>query len=92
MSTYFDIEADLIDYEVKPEEPYLTQDLLGKYVILQDEVLKCTNPTSSGKPILLYSSEVLVDDNPSQEKIFQMKLKGQFRPSMFVAHHHSKGS
>jgi len=92
MTTYFDIEADLADYDVEPDEPYLTKDLLGKYVILQNEVLKCTNPTGNAMPILLYSSEILVDADPSKEKIFEMKLKGQFRPSTFVAHHHSKGS
>ena len=91
MSIYFDIEADTRDYEVESDEPYLTKDLGGRYVILQDELLKAKNPTENTMP-LLYSSQILIDDNPSKAVIFKMKLKGQFRPSTFVAHHHSKGS
>ena len=92
MNTYFDIEADLKDYDVEPDEPYLTKGLDGKYVILQNEVLTCTNPTGNAMPVLLYSSEIIIDADPSKEKIFEMKLKGQVRPSTFVAHRHSKGS
>jgi hypothetical protein len=43
---YFDIEADLDDYEIEAEEPYLTKGLDGKYVVLQDEVL--TTATTIG--------------------------------------------
>lgn len=92
MKTYFDIEADIKDYDVEADEPYLTKDLGGSYVILQNEILKGTNPTGNAMPVLLYSSEILIDANPSEETIFKMKLKGQFRPSTFVAHRHSKGS
>ena len=93
MKTYFDIEAcDIDEYEIEAEEPYLTQGLDGKYVILQDEVLAKANTLGKAKPILLYSSEIIIDPDPSEETIFKMKLKGQFRPSTFVAHRHSKGS
>lgn len=92
MTKYFDIEADVEDYDVEAEEPYLTKDLGGAYVILQNEVLTTATTIGKAKPILLYASEIVIDDNPSEEMIFKMKLKGQFRPSTFVAHRHSKGS
>lgn len=57
------------DYAVEISDPYLTKDVLGNYVILQDETL-------IKHQTLMYSSEILVDDNPSAIKIFQMKLKG----------------
>lgn len=84
MSLYFDIEADLADYNIEAEESYLTKGLDGKYVILQDEVLTTVTTIGEAKPILLYASEIIIDINPSKEKIFQMKLKGLFRPSKFA--------
>ena len=71
---------DLSDYDVEVGEPYLHKDMNGKYVILQDETL--TRQGSTGiDQIQMYSSEILIDPDPSDAKIFQMKLKGAIRES-----------
>jgi len=82
MTSYSAMTVD-DDYKVDYEEPYLTRDIGGKYVILQNEILKCLNPTGNGGPLLLYSSEILIDDNPSDEKIFKMKLAGAYVQQRF---------
>jgi len=69
---------DMTDYDVEIGEPYLKKDALGKYVILQDETMTRNGEIGSNQ-ILLYSSEILVDDNPSEAEIFKMKLKGAYR-------------
>jgi len=80
MTKYFDIEPVAEDYDVEADEPYLTKDLGGAYVILQNEVLTRATTIGKAKPVLLYSAEIIIDANPSKEKIFQMKLKGAYKP------------
>jgi len=66
------IEEDPTEYKFVAGDPYLTQDLLGKYVILQDETL-------SRDGYVFSHSEILIDDNPSDHVIFVMKLRGAVR-------------
>ena len=68
---------DLDDYELEVGDPYLTKDLLGKYVVLQDETLTRYDGTA------LTHSEILLDDNPSDHVIFVMKLRGAVRESLW---------
>lgn len=68
----------LNDYDVRLSEPYLTKDIMGDYVILQDETLYSKNPTMQGH-VLIFVSEILIDDNPSEKEIFKYKLKGSIR-------------
>ena len=68
------------DYDVEVGEPYLQKDMNGKYVILQDETLTRHEDSGQGQ-ILMYSSEILIDPDPSNAKIFKMKLKGAVRGS-----------
>lgn len=73
---------NLDDYDVRISEPYLTKDIMGKYVILRDEVMYSENPTPQGHG-LIFMSEILVDDNPSDKDIFKYKLKGAVKKSTF---------
>lgn len=73
------IKIDSDDYDLEISEPYLTKDAVGNYVILQDETL---TKQGNGWPIdqvLMHSSEILIDDSPSDAEIFKMKLKGVYR-------------
>jgi len=76
----------LVDYDVRLGEPYLTKDMMGKYVILRDETMCSKNSTLQGHD-LIFMSEVLVDDNPSDQEIFKYKLKGNVRVSKFLIGH-----
>lgn len=79
------IPDKLDDYDVRLGEPYLTKDTVGNYVILQDETLYCKNPTMQGHA-LVFMSEILVDDNPSDKEIFKYKLKGAVRGCRFLTY------
>ncbi len=74
------IIEDPSDYDVEVGEPYLHKDMNDKYVILQDETLTRHEDSGQGQ-ILMYSSEILIDPDPSDAKIFKMKLKGAIRGS-----------
>ena len=71
---------DLSDYDVEVGEPYLHKDMNDKYVILPDETLTRHEDSGQGQ-ILMYSSEILIDPDPSDATIFKMKLKGAVRGS-----------
>ncbi len=73
------------DYDIRLGEPYLTKDTVGNYVILQDETLYSKNPTIQGQA-LVFMSEILIDDNPSDKEIFKYKLKGAVRGCRFLTH------
>ena len=77
---------DFDDYRFEADEPYLTKDIMGKYVILQDEMIMGAGAS------IFYTSEILVNPDPSEAEIFRMKLKGRFRRNTFATGHHSKGS
>lgn len=65
------------EYIVIIGDPYLTTDLNGNYVVLQDEY---TFLAPIGKGVdLVYETEALVDSNPTEEEIFRLKLKGAVR-------------
>ncbi len=71
------------DCRVRVRKPYLTKDIMGNYVILQDETVFCKNPTIQGHK-LIFSSEILVDDSPSEKEIFKYKLKGAVKGNTFL--------
>jgi len=68
----------LDDYDVRVGEPYLAMNVMGNYVVLQDEVLFSQSASGSGDEMILMT-EILVDDNPSDKEIFKYKLKGNVR-------------
>lgn len=71
------IIKNLSKYDVETSEPYLTKDVIGNYVILQDEMITYEQDGLGGN--LIYQNENLIDPKPSPEKIFQMMLKGEYR-------------
>lgn len=73
----------LNDYDVRLGKPYLTKDILGNYVILQNETLYSENPSIQGHE-MIYMTEILIDDNPSEKEIFKYKLKGAVRGNRFT--------
>ena len=77
---------NLTNYGVRVSEPYLSKNIAGNYVIIQDEVLYSENPTMQGHE-LIFMSEILVDDNPSEKEIFKYKLKGDVKAKKFLIGH-----
>ncbi len=73
------------NYDIRLSEPYLTKDIMGNYIILQDETLYSKNPTMQGQA-LIFMSEILIDDNPSKKEIFKYKLKGAVRGCRFLTY------
>lgn len=71
------------DYIVVVGDPYLTTDMAGKYVVLQDEQM-FSAPSGEGVD-KVYETEALVDPNPSEEEIFRLKLKGATKPHRLYA-------
>jgi len=73
---------DRKDYDVEVGEPYLSKDIDGKYVILQDETLTMRGKNSHPiDQVVMHSAEILIDPDPSDAEIFRMKLKGAIRGS-----------
>ena len=75
--------GSLNDYRMRVSKPYLTKDIMGNYVILQDEILHSNNYDKFGGQ-LIYHNKILLDDNPSKKEIFKYKLKGAVRGNMFL--------
>jgi len=67
------------EYGLVVGEPYLWRDYNGKYCILQDETMLKTD--ENGHVNALYSSEELVDPNPSEAEIFKFILAGKVKKS-----------
>ncbi len=80
------IVTDPDDYNVRITEPYLAKDIMGNYVILQDETMYSENSTTQGHD-LIFLSEILVDDHPSDKEIFKYKLKGAVKGHTFLTDH-----
>ncbi len=70
------------EYAILVSEPYLTRDWFGKYVILQEESVFSAPKKNIGVD-QCYTTEVLVNADPSEEEIFKMKLKGEVRKSVW---------
>jgi len=66
------------EYIVIVGDPYLTTDVEGRYVVLQDEHMFSAEVGSGVDQV--YMTEALVDPNPSEEEIFRLKLKGAVKP------------
>lgn len=62
------------EYIVVVGDPYLTTDIAGKYVVLQNEQTFSALPGKGADQV--YETEALVDPNPSEKEIFRLKLKG----------------
>lgn len=65
------------EYGIHVSDPYLTTDWEGNYVILRDEKV-FSAPKGLGVD-QFYETETLVDDHPTEEEIFRLKLKGAVR-------------
>jgi len=71
------------EYAILTDEPYLTIDRFGKYVILREETVFSAPKKDEGID-QCYTSDVLVDANPSEAEIFRMKLKGMYRSPLLA--------
>lgn len=71
------------EYAILKGEPYLTKDIGGVYVILQEETIFSTAKKGEGID-QCYTTEALVNPEPSKKTIFEYKLRGAVRESKFA--------
>lgn len=79
------------EYGVHTSDEYLARDWNGKLVILKEETVFGTD--AAGSVDSMYTTEVLVDPDPTPEKIFLYTLKGEnIRASNIAVQPHSEDS
>ena len=61
------------EYGIHIGDEFLARDWHGKLVVLREETMFKTN--EHGRVVDVYTTEILVDPEPSEEKIFLLKLK-----------------
>lgn len=84
MSTVNDPNADELDereYAILRGEPYLTKDAEGRYVILLEETIFSAKKGEGTDQC--YTTDVLVNPEPSDKEIFEFRLRGAVRENTF---------
>ena len=77
------------EYAILKGDPYLTKDIAGVYVILQEETI-FSSPKKDAGIDQCYTTEALIDPEPSRKTIFEYKLRGAVRESTFATGHRPK--
>lgn len=70
------------EYAILKGEPYLTKDSVGRYVILQEETIFSAAKRGEGID-QCYTTEALVNPEPSDKEIFEFKLRGAVKKAAF---------